>query len=137
MEKIRRFSISIDKELLKKFDRYLRKKKYPTRSKAIENLMRSALVEEEWLEGKEVAGSIVLVYNHHKRELVAKLTDIEHDFHNIILSSQHIHLDHENCLEIIAIKGTPSEIEELRNRLGATKGVKHCSLTMATTGREV
>jgi CopG family nickel-responsive transcriptional regulator len=94
-------------------------------------------VEEEWLEGKEVAGSIVLVYNHHKRELVAKLTDIEHDFHNIILSSQHIHLDHENCLEIIAIKGTPSEIEELRNRLGATKGVKHCSLTMATTGREV
>jgi len=137
MEKVRRFSISIEKELLKKFDRYLKEKKYPTRSKAIEDLIRSALVEKEWLEGKEVAGSIVLVYNHNKRELVAKITHIEHDFHDIILSSQHIHLDHENCLEIIAVKGEPSKIEELRNRLRATKGIKHCSLTMATTGREV
>jgi CopG family nickel-responsive transcriptional regulator len=137
MGKVRRFSISIDSELLKKFDKYIREKEYTTRSKAVEDLMRSALVEKEWFEGKEVAGSIVLVYNHNKRELVAKLTDIGHHFHEVILSTQHIHLDEDNCLEIIAVKGTPAKIEELRNRLRATKGVKHCSLAITTTGREV
>jgi len=137
MGRIRRFSISIDKELLRKFDKYIKEKKYPTRSKAVEDLMRSALVEREWLEGKEVVGALVIVYNHHKRELVAKLTDTGHDFHDIILSTQHIHLDEENCFEIIAVKGTPSKIEELKNRLRAIKGIKHCSLAATTTGKEV
>lgn len=137
MERVKRFSISIDKELLKKFEKFRKEKKYPTRSKAIEDLMRSALVEKEWLEGKEVAGSIILVYDHHKRELVGKLTEIGHHFHSIILSSQHIHLDDENCLEIMAVKGTPSEIQELRDKLRGMKGIKHCSLTMTTTGMEV
>lgn len=137
MGKVRRFSVSLEEKLVRKFDRYVRKKKYPTRSKAIADLIRDAFVKEEWAEGREVAGAIILLYNHHKRELVDRLTDIQHDFQEIILSTQHIHLDRENCLEIVAVKGEPSRIQDLANRLKGTKGVKHSSFAITATGREV
>ena len=89
--KLMRFGISLEKELLAKFDRHIRKKNYQNRSEAIRDLIREELVKTEWIEGKEVAGAIVLVYDHHKRELVNKLTDIQHDFYKLIISSQHIH----------------------------------------------
>jgi len=132
-----RFGVSLDKELLTKFDKHIKEKKYPTRSKAIGDLIRENLVRKEWIEGKEVVGAITLVYNHNKRELVNKLTDVQHDFHQVIISSQHIHLDENNCLEIVVVKGKPREVEKLAYRLKSTKGVKHGSLTMATTGKEI
>jgi len=132
-----RFGVSLDKELLSKFDKHIKDKNYPTRSKAIGDLIRENLVRKEWIEGKEVVGAITLVYNHNKRELVNKLTDIQHDFHQVIISSQHIHLDENNCLEIVVVKGKPREVEKLAYRLKSTKGVKHGSLTMATTGKEI
>ena len=137
MSQLVRFGISLERDLLTKFDRLIREKNYPNRSEAFRDMIRENLVKEEWLEGEEVAGAISVVYNHHRRELVNKLTDIQHDFHELILSSQHIHLDKDNCFEIIAVKGNPKRIEKLATKMKTTKGVKHGSLTMATTGKEL
>lgn len=137
MSELVRFGVSLEKELLVQFDALIREKDYPNRSEAIRNLIRESLVKEEWIEGKEVAGAITLVYNHHKRELVNTLTDIQHTFHDIIISTQHIHLDGSNCLEVVVVKGTPKKVQDLAQKLKATKGVKHGALTMATTGKKL
>jgi CopG family nickel-responsive transcriptional regulator len=110
---------------------------FSNRSEAIRDLIRENLVKREWVEGKEVAGAITLVFNHHRRELMNTLTDIQHDFHQLIISSQHIHLDHDNCLEIIVVRGKPRDARELADKLRATKGVKYGSLSIATTGKEL
>jgi CopG family nickel-responsive transcriptional regulator len=137
MSEIVRFGVSLEKELLEKFDILIKEKKYPNRSEAIRDLIRENLVRREWVEGKEVAGAITLVFDHHKRDLVNILTDIQHDFHQLIISSQHIHLDHDNCFEIIVVRGKPIEVSELADKLRATKGVKYGSLSIATTGKEL
>lgn len=137
MSEIVRFGVSLEKELLEKFDKLIKEKKYPNRSEAIRDLIRENLVKKEWTEGKEVAGAITLVFDHHKRELVNTLTDIQHDFHQLIISSQHIHLDHDNCLEIIVVRGKPIEVRGLADKLKSTKGVKYGSLSIATTGKEL
>ena len=135
MSQLVRFGVSLEKELLEKFDRRIREKHYPNRSEAFRDLIREDLVKKEWVEGEDVAGAITLVYDHHRRELVNKLIDIQHDFHELIVSSQHIHMDKSNCLEIIAVKGNPKRIEELAYKMKSTKGVKHGSLVMASTGK--
>ncbi len=137
MARLVRFGVSLEKELLSKFDRDIKEKNYPTRSKAIGDLIREDLVKKEWVEGKEVVGAITLVYNHHKRELVNRLTDVQHDFHELIISCQHVHLDEDNCVEIVVVKGSPRQVEKLAHRLKSAKGVKHGSLTMTTTGKEI
>ena len=137
MSRLRRFSVSIDEKLIDKFDKYLKDRNYPTRSKAIADLITESLLENEWIRGREVTGAITLVYDHHKRELVNKLTNIQHKYHGLVISSQHIHLDHDNCFEIIAVKGRSNDVEKLSNELKAVKGVKHCSLTMAAAGKEI
>jgi len=130
-----RFGISLDSKLSEKFDERIKHKAYTNRSEAIRDLIRQDLVQQEWLEGSEVAGAITLIYNHHKRQLLNKITDIQHDFQKVIISAQHIHLDHHNCLEIIAVKGNPTEVEKLAAKLKAVKGVKHSTLSMSTTGK--
>lgn len=137
MSSLVRFGVSVEEELLSKFDRLIQKETYANRSEAIRDLIREHLVKREWKEGKEVAGTITLVYNHHRRELVNRLTDIQHELHQFIISTQHIHLDHDNCLEVIIVKGKPEEIEHLAHRLKSTRGVKYSALSMATTGREL
>ncbi len=137
MSNIIRFGVSLEKELLEKFDKLIKEKKYSNRSEAIRDLIRENLVKREWVKGKEVAGAITLVFNHHRRELMNTLTDIQHDFHQLIISSQHIHLDHDNCLEIIVVRGKPRDARELADKLRATKGVKYGSLSIATTGKEL
>ncbi|MCD6412936.1 MAG: nickel-responsive transcriptional regulator NikR [Elusimicrobia bacterium] len=137
MSDIARFGVSIEKKILKEFDRYIKQKSYPTRSKAIGDLIRDCLVKKEWIEGREVAGAITMVYDHRKRELLNRLTDIQHKFHDIIVSSQHIHLDRDNCLEIVVVRGKPKEVLRLADSLKATKGVKHSSLVCETTGEKI
>ncbi len=137
MSELIRFGVSLEKGLLERFDQLIREKKYTNRSEAIRDLIRENLVRKEWEEGKEVAGAITLVFNHHKRELLNILTDIQHDFCQLIISSQHIHLDQDNCLEIIVVRGNPEEVEELADKLRATKGVKYGALSIATTGKEI
>lgn len=137
MSELVRFGISLEKELLDRFDKLIHLQGYSNRSEAIRDAIRESLVKKEWTKGEEVVGTITLVYDHHRRELINKLTDIQHDFHQIILSSQHIHLDHDNCLEVVIAKGNPEKIENLAFRLKSTKGVKYGALIMATTGKEL
>jgi len=137
MSKLVRFGASLEDHLLKDFDKYVKEKEYQNRSEAIRDLIREGLVKKEWLENKEVAGAIILVYDHHRRELVNKLTDIQHDFHNLVVSNQHVHLDHNNCLETVVVKGKAREIEELANKLKSAKGVKYGTLTTATMAKEL
>lgn len=137
MSQLIRFGISLENDLSEKFDDCLKKKGYSNRSEAIRDLIRQDLVVQEWQDGDEIAGAITFIYDHHKRELLNKIIDIQHDFHSVIISSQHVHLDHNNCLEIIAVKGKPVEILKLSNLLKALKGVKHGTLGMSTTGKTI
>ena len=137
MPEIFRFGISLPKDLIDKFDRLIRERSYTNRSKAFGDLIRQELVKKEWLEGKEVVGAVTLIYDHHKRELLNKITDIQHHFQKIIISTQHIHLDHNNCLEIVAIKGNPKEAQKLTDSLKSIKGVKHATLSMSSTGKGI
>lgn len=132
-----RFGVSLENELLVKFDRRIKDKSYTNRSEAIRDLIRQDLVEKEWKDGNNIAGAVTLIYDHHKRELVNKLMDIQHDFGGLIISSQHIHLDHDNCLEIIAVKGSPKEVQRLADNLSAVKGVKHGTLNMSSIGKNI
>jgi CopG family nickel-responsive transcriptional regulator len=132
-----RFSVSLDKGLVEQFDARIRADRCPTRSKAVGDLIRDSLVQTEWRAGNEVAGAIVLVYDHHKRDIVRILTDVQHDCHDAIISTQHIHLDHDNCLEIVAVRGKPEKIDAIVKQLKAVKGLKHVSLAAGTTGQRL
>jgi len=135
MSELIRFGISLEKELAKKFDIRVKRKGYTNRSEAVRDLIRQDLVDQDWKEGSEIAGAVTLIYDHHKRELMNKITDIQHDFQKVIISAQHVHLDHDNCLEIVAVKGDPAKVLKLANTLKAVKGVKHGTLSMSTTGK--
>jgi CopG family nickel-responsive transcriptional regulator len=137
MTRVARVGVSLEEELLRKFDDSIKRKKYTNRSEAVRDLIREDLVKAEWRENKEIAGAITLIYDHHKRELVNKLMDIQHDYGGVIISSQHVHLDHDNCLEIIAVRGNPRKAGELADNLKSVKGVKHATLSMATTGKDI
>jgi len=136
MPKLIRFGVSLEKPLLDQFDRLIAKRHLPNRSEAFRELIRRELVREEWhAETREVAGAVTLVYDHHKRDLVNRLMDVQHEVHDIILASQHVHLDHHNCLEIIAVKGKALDVATLAYKLKAVKGIKHSEFTMTTTGK--
>ena len=137
MSELLRFSVSLDRELVEKFDRLVKQQQYPTRSKAVGDLIRTALIHEEWEAGEDVPGAVVLVYDHHKHGLTKKLTDIQHDYHGLIMATQHIHLDHDNCLEIVSVRGPAGDIRRLEQRLRTAKGVKYGKLVAATTGKDV
>lgn len=137
MSGLTRFSVSLDKTLVDAFEHLIKSEHYPTRSKAVGDLIRQNLVRKEWLQGGEVAGAIVLVYDHHKPDLLRKLTNLQHDSHDLIISTQHIHLDRDNCLEIIAVKGKPLDIDGVVNRLKIVKGLKHVSFAAGTTGKRL
>ena len=136
MSKLYRFGVSLDKTLIDAFDRHIGKQNYQNRSEAIRDLIRNELVKKQWTEGGIVAGVIVMTYNHHKRELVSKMLDIQHDFQELVISTQHIHLTHHNCLEIIAAKGKAANIEKLASKLKALVGVKHVNLSISSLGDE-
>ena len=137
MTELIRFGVSLEKGLLDKFDQHMKRRNCANRSEAFRDLIRQELIKQQWQGGKEIAGAIILIYDHHKRELVNKLTDIQHDCQKVIISTQHIHLDHNNCLEIIAVKGAPKEVQKLADTLKSVKGVKHGTLSMSSTGKGI
>jgi len=132
-----RFSVSIDSDLLERFDAMMRRKGYENRSEALRDVIREALVREEWAKDQEIVGTITLVYEHHKRDLSERLTAIQHDHVNAVLSTLHIHLDHDNCLEVIAVRGTAKRVQQIADSLIKTKGVKHGKLSATTTGKRI
>ena len=137
MAQLIRFGVSLETDLSHCFDQHMRVGGYTNRSEAIRDLIRADLVAAEWQRGKEVAGAITIVYDHHKRDLLNRLMDIQHDHHAGIISTQHIHLDHHNCLEVLVVKGSPVDVQELYGRLKSQKGVKHASIAMSTLGKNV
>ncbi len=132
-----RFGVSLEQPLLERFDDLIRERQYTNRSEALRDLIRRELVQREWREGREVAGAITLIYDHHKKDVLAKVVDTQHDFQQVIISTQHIHLDHHNCLEIIAARGKAEEVHKLADALKSIKGVRHGTLSMSSTGREI
>lgn len=130
-----RFGVSIPVTLIKKFDLLIRRKNYSNRSEAIRDLIRKELVEEEIEENGDAVGVLHILYNHHRRELSEKLTDIQHKHHNLILSAMHIHLDHDNCIEVIVMQGESQKLKSLADLLIAAKGVKHGRLNLTSTGK--
>ena len=138
MSNLTRIGVAIDSDLLEKFDELIDLRGYPNRSEAFRDLIRNELVEESWKSPEsEVVGSVTLVYNHHVRQLNDKLLDLQHDHHNSILSTLHVHLDHENCLEVLLIKGKAAAVNQIANALISTKGVKHGRLTLSSSGRNL
>lgn len=134
MSELARFGVSIETDLLEKFDAQISQKGYPNRSEAIRDLIRDNLVKDEWNHDSETIATITLVYDHHTRELTQKMNHIQHSFAGEIRSTLHIHLDHCNCLEVIIVQGRGRLVESLANELISLKGVKHGKLTGTTTG---
>ncbi|MEJ2634768.1 MAG: nickel-responsive transcriptional regulator NikR [Calditrichia bacterium] len=135
--KLIRFGVSIPDELSKNFDEHIEKKHYSNRSEAIRDLIRKELIQEEVNKNAEVVGVVNILYNHHRRELTDKLTDIQHDHHDQVLSSMHIHLDHDNCIEVILMRGKSQDVKQLAEKLIAAKGVKHGTLNLTSTGKDL
>ena len=130
---LKRFGVSLEEHLLEDLDQLVERKKFPNRSQAIRFLVSQSNVDDKWNGDEDVAGAIVLVYDHHKKDLQTKSTDIQHDYHDLILSVQHVHLDHNNCLETIAVKGRASKLKELSDGLISLKGIKHGKLVMSAS----
>jgi len=133
-----RFSVSLPRKLARELDLMATEKGYDNRSLAIADMIRAHLVEHRQQKGRgEIAGSITLVYDHHKHHLQDLLTDLQHEHRAVIISSLHCHLDHDNCLEVLAVRGKASEIKQLADELIAAKGVKHGKLTITSTGKDL
>ncbi|OHB32858.1 MAG: nickel-responsive regulator [Desulfuromonadaceae bacterium GWC2_58_13] len=138
MTDLARFGVSIDDRLLKRFDDLIAEKGYGNRSEAIRDLIRNALVEDQWTRGdEETVGTVTLVYNHHTRDLSDKLTEHQHSHHDAIVSTLHVHLDAHNCLEVVVVKGKAREVKRMADELIGTKGVKHGKLVTSTTGEDL
>jgi CopG family nickel-responsive transcriptional regulator len=137
-ETVSRFSMSLPPSLLRQLDEMSADKGYDNRSLAIADMIRDRLVEHRQKYGNEdIVGTITLVYDHHKPHLQATLTGIQHDCHDVILSTVHVHLDHHNCLEVLLVRGKAAIVKKIADELLAAKGVKHGKLTVTTTGKNL
>ena len=132
-----RFSVSLPAELARELDEMVAHKGYNNRSLAIGDMVRAHLVEHRQDLGGEVAGTITLLFDHHKPQLQQLLTDVQHDHTDLIVSNLHVHLDHDNCLEVLVVRGDAHRIRALADHLIATKGVKHGRLTVTATGEDL
>lgn len=126
-----RFGVSIEKDLLKALDDFVIENRFPNRSQAIRQLIEQNLVVEKWQCNQVVAGAVMMLYDHHKKDVTTKLNEIQHEYYNVILSSQHFHLSLDICLEIIAVKGTANRLTELSDKLIGIKGIIHGKLVMS------
>jgi len=135
MSGLARIGVAIDSALLSRFDRLIGQRGYTNRSEAFRDLIRDQLVHEAWESPEsDVVGTVTLVYDHHVRLLNEKLTGLQHDHHHNIVSTIHVHLDHDNCLEVLIVKGKAKHVQKIADALISTKGVKHGRLTLTTTG---
>jgi CopG family transcriptional regulator, nickel-responsive regulator len=137
-DRVVRFTVSVPGDLAQQLDRMTREKGYPNRSMAVAGMIRDQLIEHRQNTGdQEIAGTITLVYDHHKQHVQAALTDIQHDHHDVIISTLHVHLDHHNCLEVLVVRGRAGVIKKIADELIAAKGVKHGKLTVTTSGSDL
>jgi CopG family nickel-responsive transcriptional regulator len=138
MNKVIRFGVSIDDKLLKKFDSVIEDKGYVNRSEAIRDLIRDLLVREETSSpDMEVIGTLTLIYSHHESEIPEKLNDIQHNYHNNIISTVHVHLDEHHCLEVLLLRGMKNTVQGIADHLLSVKNVRHGKLTVTSTGKNL
>jgi CopG family transcriptional regulator, nickel-responsive regulator len=138
MGQLSRVGVAIDSDLLDKFDKHIADRGYATRSEAFRDLIREKLVEQAWTApNREVVGTVTLVYDHHVRLLNEKLTDIQHDAFHSVLSTMHVHLDHDNCLEVVIVRGKAKDVRRIADALITMKGVKHGNLTVTSSGADL
>ncbi len=128
---VTRFGVSLEEDLLKALDEYVKENAFSNRSQAIRFLVEKNLVEHKWQCDNIVAGAITLVYNFQKKDVRSKLMDIQSNYQDVVLSSQYYHINKENCLEIIAVKGPSFKLTELSDKLIAVKGIQHGKLIMS------
>ncbi len=137
MPGVERLSISLEKPLLDRLEKLVREGRYENRSEFIRDLIRNRLVEREWDRDEEAVGTITFIYDHHAHGLSAKLMHVQHDFHDVILATMHVHLDHHRCAETVVVKGRAHQIENLSNMLRQQKGVLHATLSLSSTGKNL
>jgi CopG family nickel-responsive transcriptional regulator len=132
-----RFTVSLEAGLMDRIERFARRHGVKNRSEFLRDLMRDALVREEWSDNEEIVGTVTIVYDHHRRELSERLTHLQHEFHDAILSSLHVHLDRAHCLEVVALRGKAGRVQKIADALIGTRGVLHGKLAATTTGRRL
>jgi CopG family nickel-responsive transcriptional regulator len=138
MPDVRRFGVSMRADLLRAFDRLIRRKGYRNRSEAIRDIIRDQLVRTEWeAPDEQVMGAVTLVYDHEAGHLPEALTDLQHRHHDAIVCSTHVHMDEHNCLESIVVRGTSKLVRAIADQLLSTKGVKHGGLVSTSTGKRL
>lgn len=135
MAETERVSLAIEAELLSRFDALIERSGHGNRSEAVRDLIRNRLIEEEWgttTSGDAVA-TVTLVYDHTRRELADRLLEVGHDHHGAVIATLHIHLDHDHCLEIVALRGKPKQLRHIADHLIGMKGVKHGKVVVSST----
>ncbi|EIJ40986.1 putative transcriptional regulator with CopG/Arc/MetJ DNA-binding domain and metal-binding domain [Beggiatoa alba B18LD] len=137
MSDLARLSFSLEPSLVDKLELLVSQGDYSNRSEYIRDMIRAKIVEQAWEADEEAIGTITLVYNHHSRLLNEKLTDLQHDYHPMILATTHVHLDAHLCAEMIMVRGHAGDIRKLSNLLQQPKGVLHATLSMTSTGKQL
>jgi CopG family nickel-responsive transcriptional regulator len=133
MSDLSRIGVAIESDLLAEFDALIARRGYASRSEAFRDLIRDALVQETAIAGNaRVVGAVTLVYAHEVRMLSEKLTSLQHSFQRAVLSTLHVHLDHDNCLEVVVVRGKASEVRRIADALISMKGVRHGRLTITS-----
>ncbi len=135
-----RFGVSAEEDLLESFDRLISKRGYPNRSEALRDLMRDSLVQsriEEQHDKAEVLGSLTLVYDHHAHDLADRMADLQHDNHGLVVSVLHVHISHDDCMEVIVLRGLAGKIRSLADSLLGLKGVKHGKLFVTVPSHSI
>lgn len=131
MSDLARTALAIERDLLRKFDRWMAQHGYTNRSEAVRDLMRSALIEQQWSNpDAQVVAALSLIYDHSAHTLAQELAAVQHEDHHAILCTQHVHLDHERCLEVILMQGTAGQLRRLGDTIIAARGVKVGKLTL-------
>jgi CopG family nickel-responsive transcriptional regulator len=133
-----RYTVSMDSRLLEQFDNIISQKGYSNRSEAIRDLIRAMLVAEQWRDATgKVAATVTLVYDHHNHQVAERLADLQHHHTDLVVSATHVHLDNDNCLEVVILRGEAARVRTLADELIACKGVKHGSAVLTTEGRDI
>jgi CopG family nickel-responsive transcriptional regulator len=137
MAEVVRFGVAMDAALLERFDALLLSRGYTNRSEALRDLVRRELDQAAWRSAGDIVATVTIVYDHHVRELSERLTELQHDYGELVISTLHVHLDHEHCLEVIAARGPAQELKTMADRIVGTRGVLsgHVAAAALPSGR--
>ncbi len=137
MADVTRTGVSIEPELLEKFDRFIAKRGYKNRSEALRDLIRESLITEDIEQNRPVVATLSMIYDHHRPNLSNKLTEAQHHHHGNVLAATHVHLDDDNCLEVVIMKGRSGDVKHLADHMLSMRGVKHGKLVITSTGKNL